>query len=61
MTEYCPECQSEIDDCSFSCDACGWVVDRCCCECGDHFDGTMADDYCSDCYDKLPEEVFHEQ
>lgn len=35
--------------------------DRCCCECGTHFDGTLEDDYCPSCFDKLPEEVFHER
>lgn len=27
--------------------------DRCCCECGDHFDGTLEDDYCWKCWDAL--------
>lgn len=35
------------------------LLDRCCCECGNHFDGYAEDDYCSECYDKLPEEIFH--
>jgi NMD protein affecting ribosome stability and mRNA decay len=28
--------------------------DRCCCECGDHFDGSLEDDYCAKCFAKLP-------
>lgn len=29
------------------------VIDRCCCECGNHFDGYPEDDYCSKCWDDL--------
>lgn len=29
------------------------IVERCCCECGDWFDGTSEDDYCPPCYEKL--------
>jgi len=29
------------------------IIDRCCCECGNHFDGTAEDDYCPKCYRKL--------
>lgn len=53
MSEYCNECQSEICETSMKCDACGWIVDRCCAECGEHFDGCKMDDYCSDCFDEL--------
>ena len=35
--------------------------DRCCCECGAHFDGTLECDYCPDCFDKLPDVVFMEK
>lgn len=28
-------------------------VDRCCCECGDHFVGSTDDDYCYKCWNKL--------
>ena len=37
----------------------GEIVDRCCCECGNHFDGESDDDYCPKCWDelaKLPQE-----
>lgn len=27
--------------------------DRCCCECGNHFDGALIDDYCFDCWGAL--------
>jgi hypothetical protein len=30
------------------------MIDRCCCECGDHFEGTAMDDYCFKCYEDLP-------
>ena len=29
------------------------IIDRCCCECGEYFDGTDEDDYCSDCWTDL--------
>lgn len=29
------------------------TVDRCCCECGNHFEGYPEDDYCSACWDSL--------
>lgn len=29
------------------------IIDRCCCECGDHFDGTAEDDYCNSCWESL--------
>lgn len=28
-------------------------TDRCCAECGNHFDGTPEDDYCTPCYERL--------
>lgn len=50
-----------VDNSEYIRDPNGFVVwvgdrydhDRCCCECGEHFDGTLEDDYCSDCWDKL--------
>lgn len=29
------------------------IIDRCCCKCKNHFEGTMDDDYCLNCYGEL--------
>ena len=31
------------------------IIDRCCYECGNHFEGTAEDDLCPKCYQKLTE------
>ena len=51
-----PPTPQEIADCmrgEFSDE----IVDRCCSECGDHFDGSPDDDYCGNCWDKLYPEL----